>query len=262
MASEPVRIANYLDAADTRSTLAAVARARRDRRGRAATSWSSRLRPARARSSRGPIDVGNAGTLMRLLPGWLAVQQGASFMLDGDASIRRRPVDRDRRAAAPDGRRGSRPATGASRRSRITARALHGIDYELPVASAQVKSCVLLAGLVADGRRRSPSPSPSRDHTERMLAAAGAPSRARRHGRRFTDTVRGADELGSSGRGAGRSVLGGLPDRRRRAGAAAPRLRARARRRELDAYRLRAHPRADGGDRARPTGAAGAFAPA
>ena len=92
----------------------------------------------------GGIYVGNAGTLMRLLPGWLAFQPGMSFTLDGDESIRRRPVDR---IAAP-----LRAMGRGSRRARALPtvhgprRQLRGIEYELPVASAQVKSCVLLAG--------------------------------------------------------------------------------------------------------------------
>src|SRR5262249_60380710 len=94
MASEPVRIRNYLDAADTRSTLAAVQRvgAMVEDRGEELVVRGCGLRNAQAPTA--PIDVGNAGTLMRLLPGWLAFQQGHSFMLDGDDSIRRRPVDR------------------------------------------------------------------------------------------------------------------------------------------------------------------------
>ena len=129
-----------------------------------------------------PIDVGNAGTLMRLLPGWLAGQDGRAFTLDGDDSIRRRPVDR---IAAPlramgariDARDGRFAAVHGSR-----ARSCTGSTYELPVASAQVKSCVLLAGLLADGTTTVIEPAPSRDHTERMLVArAGAT--VRRDGR-------------------------------------------------------------------------------
>ena len=90
---------------------------------------------------------------MRLLPGWLAFQEGASFELDGDESIRRRPVDRIAEPLRADGRRGSTPATGRFPPFTVHGAALTGIEYELPVASAQVKSCVLLAGL-ADRTRR------------------------------------------------------------------------------------------------------------
>jgi 3-phosphoshikimate 1-carboxyvinyltransferase len=120
-----------------------------------------------------PIDVGNAGTLMRLLPGWLAIQQGQAFKLDGDESIRRRPVDR---IAEPLELMGARIEAREGRFPPFTVAGapLRGIEYSLPVASAQVKSCVLLAGLVTD-RTTVIEPLPARDHTERMLMAAGAP---------------------------------------------------------------------------------------
>ncbi|MEA2394453.1 MAG: 3-phosphoshikimate 1-carboxyvinyltransferase [Solirubrobacteraceae bacterium] len=191
MASGTVRIRGYLDAADTNSTLAAVARlgARVQATPDEVVLRGAGLRGASA-SDDGPIDVGNAGTLMRLLPGWLAAQEGRSFTLDGDDSIRRRPVDR---IAAPlrlmgadvvatDGHRPPFTVTGAR---------LHPIHYEMPVASAQVKSCVLLAALAADGASTVSEPAPSRDHTERMLAAAGVG--VRRDGRHVV--VDGADAL-------------------------------------------------------------------
>jgi 3-phosphoshikimate 1-carboxyvinyltransferase len=142
----------------------------------------------------GPIDVGNAGTLMRLLPGWLAFQQRSSFVLDGDASIRRRPVDR---IAEPLELMGARIEARERRYPPFTVHgaALRGIEYELPVASAQVKSCVLLAGLVTDSTTVS-EPVASRDHTERMLASAGAPvqrSAGERGG--YRTTVGNTDEL-------------------------------------------------------------------
>ena len=94
MAPYPVRIENYLHAADTISTLDACARSGRS--SRCARRRSSCAAPvcARRASPTEPIDVGNAGTLLRLLPGWLAAQEGRTFTLDGDESIRRRPVDR------------------------------------------------------------------------------------------------------------------------------------------------------------------------
>src|SRR6202012_2293468 len=93
----PVRIENYLHAADTASTLQAVRALGalvevHDGDGGELTIRGTGLREAHEPA--GPIDVGNAGTLMRLLPGWLAAQEGRSFTLDGDESIRRRPVDR------------------------------------------------------------------------------------------------------------------------------------------------------------------------
>ena len=94
MASDPVRVTGYLDAADTNSTLAAVQAlgALVDRGADALTIRGTGLRAAAPVD--GAIDVGNAGTLMRLLPGWLAGQPAGSWTLDGDESIRRRPVDR------------------------------------------------------------------------------------------------------------------------------------------------------------------------
>jgi 3-phosphoshikimate 1-carboxyvinyltransferase len=120
------------------------------------------------------IDVGNAGTLLRLLPGWLAGQPGGEWSLDGDESIRRRPVDR---IAVPLRRMGANLHAREDRLPplEIEGTTLHGATYEMPIASAQVKSCLLFAGLLAGGETRIVEPLPSRDHTERMLAAAGAP---------------------------------------------------------------------------------------
>ncbi|MGI8632103.1 MAG: 3-phosphoshikimate 1-carboxyvinyltransferase [Solirubrobacterales bacterium] len=162
-------VTGYLDAADTVSTLEAVRAlgARVDGAPPNLTIHGVGLRGAG--SAR--IDVGNAGTLMRLLPGWLAGQPGGSWTLDGDASIRRRPVDR---IADPLALMGAR-LEHADGRPPLTVHGspLQGIEYAMPVASAQVKSCLLLAGLMADGETRVVEEIPSRDHTERMLAACG-----------------------------------------------------------------------------------------
>jgi 3-phosphoshikimate 1-carboxyvinyltransferase len=121
----------------------------------------------------GPIDCGNAGTLMRLLAGILAGQRGR-FELTGDESLRSRPMDR---IAEPLTRMGARVT--ADPLVVEGSDALKGIEYALPVASAQVKSAVLLAGLNADGTTTVVEPAPTRDHTELMLAAAGARVRRR-----------------------------------------------------------------------------------
>lgn len=172
MASEPVVIRNYLDAEDTNSTLDAMAQlgALVERRPDEIVVRGTGLREA-AEIDR-PIDVGNAGTLMRLLPGWLAAQEGRSYTFDGDASIRRRPIDR---IAVPLRQMGARIEATDDRFPPFTVigSRLHGIDYTLPVASAQVKSCVLLAGLTSEGETIVREPVASRDHTERMLAQAG-----------------------------------------------------------------------------------------
>jgi 3-phosphoshikimate 1-carboxyvinyltransferase len=190
IATYPTVIENYLDSADTRSTLAAVRSlgALIQERQSTITVRGTGLRDARQPG--GPIDVGNAGTLLRLLPGWLAAQEGRSFELDGDESIRLRPVDR---VAEPLRLMGAqvRVRDGRFPPLEISGARLHSISYELPVASAQVKSCVLLAALAADGATTVAEPAPSRDHTERMLLRAGV--NIHRHGRHLT--VVNADEL-------------------------------------------------------------------
>jgi len=184
-------VRGYLDAADTRSTLAAVealgARVESaDGLGTLLHVEGVGLRGA------GPatIDVGNAGTLLRLLPGWLAGQAGECWVLDGDDSIRARPVDR---IAAPLREMGARLAAREDRLPplEVIGAELHGVTYELPVASAQVKSCILFAGLLADGETRIVEPEPTRDHSERMLRAAGAD--VRREGDAVT--IRSAERL-------------------------------------------------------------------
>ncbi|HEX3511795.1 MAG TPA: 3-phosphoshikimate 1-carboxyvinyltransferase [Solirubrobacteraceae bacterium] len=190
MSSEPVRIAGYLHAADTLSTLDAVQAlgALVERRDGEIVIRGTGLREAREPGH--PIDVGNAGTLLRLLPGWLSAQQGRSFTLDGDESIRRRPVDR---IAGPLRRMGAELEAREGRLPPLVVRGarLHAVDHELPVASAQVKSCVLLAALAADGETTVAEPELSRDHTERMLLRAGVSiSRAG-----TTVSVVNADEL-------------------------------------------------------------------
>ena len=117
------------------------------------------------------IDCGNAGTLARLLTGMLAFQRGR-FELAGDGSLSRRPMARvveplAQMGAAVETSDGHLPLV-------IEGRDLDAIEYELPVASAQVKSAVLLAGLGANGMTTVVEPVPTRDHTELMLEAAGA----------------------------------------------------------------------------------------
>ncbi|HSM10536.1 MAG TPA: 3-phosphoshikimate 1-carboxyvinyltransferase [Lysobacter sp.] len=121
-----------------------------------------------------PLDCGNAGTGMRLLAGLLAGQAFDSTLV-GDASLSQRPM---RRVIEPLTAMGARidAADGGLPPLRIRGgRALHGIDYALPVASAQVKSALLLAGLYAQGETIVREPHPTRDYTERMLAAFGWP---------------------------------------------------------------------------------------
>ena len=116
----------------------------------------------------GPLYVGNSGTSMRLLAGLLAGQQ-FNVTLTGDESLSKRPMNR---VANPLRQMGAEIETDADGRPPLQikgGRKLRGIDYQLPMASAQVKSCVLLAGLYADGETSTTEPAPTRDHTERML---------------------------------------------------------------------------------------------
>lgn len=176
MGEDVTEIEGYLDSADTRSTLDAVEALGAEVEGVTPGGIEPviRIQGVGLRSARStPIDVGNAGTLLRLLPGWLAGQPGGHWTLDGDDSIRRRPVDR---IAAPLRRMGARLSCREGRLPplEVEAAPLRAIEYELPIASAQVKSCLLFAALLAEGETWLREPSRSRDHTERMLAAAGA----------------------------------------------------------------------------------------
>lgn len=114
------------------------------------------------------LDVGNSGTTLRLISGILSGQD-FKVLLDGDASIRRRPMKRIMTPLSMMGAKiGSLKGNGCAP-LHIKGQALHAIHYQSPVASAQVKSCVLLAGLYADGTTRVTEPALSRNHTELML---------------------------------------------------------------------------------------------
>jgi 3-phosphoshikimate 1-carboxyvinyltransferase len=187
-------VRNFLSSADTSSTLKALVQLGvevHQRNGELIVRGVGLRGP---RESPEPIDVGNAGTLIRLLPGWLAGQSSGSWTLDGDESIRRRPVDRiaeplrqmGANVECRDGRLPPLVVTGAS---------LSGTRYELPVASAQVKSCLLLAGLLASGETAVIERLPSRDHTELMLREAGVPLTVETDGGATTITVETVDGL-------------------------------------------------------------------
>jgi 3-phosphoshikimate 1-carboxyvinyltransferase len=181
MSEGEARVVGYLDAADTRRTLSAVEAVgatvesgRSGSAGRLEPGLDVKVRGVGLRgASSAEIDVGNAGTLLRIMPGWLAGQGTGAWTLDGDASIRQRPVDR---VADPLRAMGGQVVCREGRLPplRVEGSHLSGIQYRMPVASAQVKSCLLLAGLVAEGETTVIEPAASRDHTERMLAAAGA----------------------------------------------------------------------------------------
>lgn len=124
------------------------------------------------RAPQGPLDMGNSGTSMRLLTGILAGQSFDS-VLTGDSSLLRRPMKRITEPLTQMGAHIETTHAGTAPLHIEGGVTLSGIDYAMPIASAQVKSCLLLAGLYARGRTCITEPAPSRDHTERMLQGFG-----------------------------------------------------------------------------------------
>lgn len=169
------RIAGFLEGEDTRATAAIF-----ERMGVRIDVPDAGVRIVHGvglhglRASAESLDCGNAGTAMRLLTGLLAGQAFDS-RLHGDASLTRRPMARvieplRRMGASIDAAEGGRPPLTVHGNN-----VLQGIDYSVPIASAQVKSAILLAGLYAKGETHVREPHPTRDYTERMLAAFGVP---------------------------------------------------------------------------------------
>jgi len=162
----------FLDSADCLSTMAALqamgVRIERPRHDmiRVHGAGAGGLRPVPQ-----ALDMGNAGTAMRLFMGLLA-GQGVPATLVGDSSLMKRPMER---VARPLREMGATITTSGGLPPVVihAASPLHGIDYTLPMASAQVKSAILLAGLNARGTTRVTEPAPTRDHTERMLQSFG-----------------------------------------------------------------------------------------
>jgi len=174
VASGITEIDGFLDGEDCAATLAALASMGVRIERPAATQvvmHGAGLRGLRAPSA--ALDLGNSGTAMRLLAGLLC-GQGFDSTLIGDASLMRRPMER---VAAPLRRMGANVRTSNGRPPLVIAgnRPLRGCAHHLDLPSAQVKSAILLAGLYAHGRTAVSEPQPSRDHTERMLAAFGVP---------------------------------------------------------------------------------------
>ena len=123
-----------------------------------------------------PMDylyAGNSGTTMRLVSGLLAAQPFFS-VITGDSSLRGRPMKRILTPLSMMGAQVMGRGGGSLAPLAFDGGGLHGIEYELPVASAQLKSCILIAGLFADGETSVIQPAESRDHTERMMASMGA----------------------------------------------------------------------------------------
>ncbi|MDB6062058.1 MAG: response regulator receiver domain protein [Verrucomicrobiaceae bacterium] len=124
------------------------------------------------KAPQGPLDMGNSGTSMRLLSGLIAGQSFSATLI-GDESLSKRPMERVAKplrlmGAVIETQEGGRPPLVIKGRGQ-----LKGIHYDLPMASAQVKSCLLLAGLYAEGETSVTEPAPTRDHTERMLGGFG-----------------------------------------------------------------------------------------
>ena len=172
LAEGPSEITHFSAAADCRSTLECFERmgVKSDIQGDRVKIEGSGL--GGLRKPRGTLDAGNSGTTMRLLAGILAGQEFKST-LDGDASLRRRPM---RRVMEPLGKMGARiqAREGGFAPLKIEGTALSPINYTLPVPSAQVKSAILFAGLFADGVTAVTEPVRTRDHTELALAEFGA----------------------------------------------------------------------------------------
>ncbi|MEO0562347.1 MAG: 3-phosphoshikimate 1-carboxyvinyltransferase [Chloroflexota bacterium] len=168
LASGTSHVRGWLAAGDTEATLGAV-RALGVEIERADANTLT-IHGGELRASETPLDFVNAGTGIRLMVGIMAGQPFAS-VLDGSGQLRRRPMKRVTEPLAAMGAKIG--ATDGRAPLHVEPAALKGITYEMPVASAQVKSCVLLAGLFAEGPTTVVEPGPARDHTENMLRAMG-----------------------------------------------------------------------------------------
>lgn len=169
IAKGTTRIENFLRAGDTRSTLACLRQlgAKIHDDGKIITIEGGVLQPQNQ-----TLDCGNSGTTMRLLMGVLAGREGRSTLL-GDASLSKRPMDRVRLPLEKMGAQISGLGEKNTPPITISGGGLRGLEYSSPVASAQIKSAILLAGLCAVGKTSVIEPSLSRDHTEQMLRGFG-----------------------------------------------------------------------------------------
>ena len=166
------RLSGVLDSEDCRATARALAQMGVGIREDSPGNWTVEGRgPDGLQAPEAPLDLGNSGTAMRLLCGLLAARPFPTTLV-GDASLSQRPMER---VAAPLREMGARIETDSGRPPvRIDGGSMRGITHGDPVASAQVKSALLLAGLQAEGRTCLTEAVPSRDHTERMLPLVGA----------------------------------------------------------------------------------------
>ena len=167
LAEGETRIENFAESADCASTLACIENLGVEIRRDAGTIVVKGVGKSGLTKPPKPLDCGNSGTTMRLLSGILAGQNFESVLV-GDESLQKRPMKRVIEPLAKMGAviysdEGKSPLTIAGKRPLVA------IEYQPPVASAQIKSCVLLAGLYADGKTSIIEPVQTRDHTERML---------------------------------------------------------------------------------------------
>jgi 3-phosphoshikimate 1-carboxyvinyltransferase len=170
MAEGETRIRDFSTAADCAATLRCLSGLGVDLRRRDEEVVIAGRGPGGLAAPRGVLDAGNSGSTLRMLAGVLAACPFHS-VLDGDPSLRRRPMER---VAEPLRAMGARLATTDGRPPlTVEGGPLRGVRWEMPVASAQVKTAILFAGLQAEGTTTVYEPSPSRDHTERLLPAFG-----------------------------------------------------------------------------------------
>jgi 3-phosphoshikimate 1-carboxyvinyltransferase len=194
IAEGPSRLENYSTGADCASTLGCVRALgvnwERKAEGQNVIEIEGRGLSLAAPST--PLDCGNSGSTMRMLSGIVAGQRFTSEMI-GDESLSRRPMER---VIHPLSAMGARIESEHGRPPlRITGSALKGIDYKMAVASAQVKSCLLFAGLFADGETRVEESVRTRDHGEVALAAFGVELRRQRVGAGSEVCIRGGQRL-------------------------------------------------------------------
>jgi len=171
IAEGPSRLENYSTGADCASTLACMRTLGVAWQRKEGNVIEVQGRDLSLAAPTGPLDCGNSGSTMRMLSGIVAAQRFSSEMI-GDESLSRRPMER---VIQPLSAMGARIASREGKPPlRITGLALKAIAYKMPVASAQVKSCLLFAGLFADGETRVEEPLRTRDHGEVALRAFGA----------------------------------------------------------------------------------------
>ena len=197
MAEGDTRIENFAASDDCASTLECLRRLGVEIRREGSVVHVRGVGKTGFRAPEAPLDCGNSGTTMRLLAGVLAGQDFVS-VLTGDESLSRRPMGR---ISDPLTRMGAN-IVATDGRAPLEVRGRHplgAIDYTLPVASAQIKSCVLLAGLNSNGRTSVLEPVPTRDHTERMLKWFGVDVDRKDGGEGSTVSVNGASTLQSGG---------------------------------------------------------------